>query len=508
MENTPTISISSPNKTPNRRRFSLILNNKSQLKEEMYIDFENQNLKSNLEKSVELLMTVKNKLRLYQEIELANNIDWLLNIIIRNKFSDFTSLENGNSELIKFLTGFSQELKPRLSADRISTFKYFSAKSCFIKNISRSSSPSTATDTSVIENNGNLFNLHSFANCGEAEKEKEIFTEISERNFDIFNFNDKHGKDTLSLVSMAIFNNYHHLFVGKVNRATYSKFAQAINYGYLDNSYHNSLHAADVAITLNLMILQGNIIELIEMNNIDIFSIFVAATCHDFKHNGFNNSYHINAQTDIAVMYNDISILENYHISETFKIIYYNEETNVMLGFTNEEKKLIRKIIISSILATDMSAHMKIYSNIKIKVDSLEINNGKNVDKLVKHLEEKDNIGSAQFNNKFKAKGEIFDYLIHCADLAHNTKEFHINRKWTKLLMDEFFAQGDAEKAQNLPVSFLCDRDTTNVNKSQVSFNSGIIIPTFTVLANMFEGLNFIVASAKDNLEKWKELID
>jgi len=36
----------------------------------------------------------------------------------------------------------------------------------------------------------------------------------------------------------------------------------------------------------------------------DILATLLAAACHDFKHNGFNNMFHINAFSEIALNYN------------------------------------------------------------------------------------------------------------------------------------------------------------------------------------------------------------
>ena len=54
--------------------------------------------------------------------------------------------------------------------------------------------------------------------------------------------------------------------------------------------------------------------------------------------------------------------------------------------------------------------------------------------------------------------------LIHAADVSPPTRQFDLTRKWTYLLFDEFFEQGDREKAEELPVSMLCDRATTSVS--------------------------------------------
>ena len=105
-------------------------------------------------------------------------------------------------------------------------------------------------------------------------------------------------------------------------------------------------------------------------------------------------------------------------------------------------------------------------------------------------------------------KQALFDYFIHSADLAHNTKKFSISLKWVELLSNEFWLQGDKEKKMNLSVSFLCDRDNTDVPKSQVGFIGGFIIPTFNFLIIMFPSLSFTVENAKNNLNEWQKLVN
>lgn len=76
-------------------------------------------------------------------------------------------------------------------------------------------------------------------------------------------------------------------------------------------------------------------------------------------------------------------------------------------------------------------------------------------------------------------------------------------RKWTYLLFDEFFEQGDTEKAQSLPVSFLCDRLTTNVAKSQNGFISFIVLPLFTQVTELMPGIACMLESGKQNKALW-----
>ena len=43
--------------------------------------------------------------------------------------------------------------------------------------------------------------------------------------------------------------------------------------------------------------------------------LLVSTLVHDVDHNGLNNNFHINSQSPLAVLYNDISVLENHHCS-------------------------------------------------------------------------------------------------------------------------------------------------------------------------------------------------
>ena len=58
--------------------------------------------------------------------------------------------------------------------------------------------------------------------------------------------------------------------------------------------------------------------------------------------------------------------------------------------------------------------------------------------------------------------------MVHCADLSNPTKPLEIYRRWEKLIMEEFFQQGDREREQGLDVSPMCDRQNATIEKSQV----------------------------------------
>lgn len=57
---------------------------------------------------------------------------------------------------------------------------------------------------------------------------------------------------------------------------------------------------------------------------------------------------------------------------------------------------------------------------------------------------------------------------LKCADLGHLASPRLVHRRWVQHLEEEFFRQGDREKAMVLAVSPLMDRDKNGITKSQV----------------------------------------
>lgn len=51
--------------------------------------------------------------------------------------------------------------------------------------------------------------------------------------------------------------------------------------------------------------------------------------------------------------------------------------------------------------------------------------------------------------------------------------------RWSLRVIEEFFAQGDREKEEGLPVTPLCDRLTTSLPASQINFLEFIVAPLF-----------------------------
>lgn len=312
------------------------------------------------------------------------------------------------------------------------------------------------------------------------ETNLNILFNIDDKDFDIFEFEANVGKEnTLPLIGKYIFNYFN--FEEIINQKKYINWCKKIAEGYnRNNPYHTDLHAADITHTSYIYFKVGLINEIIKLDKASILSLFLSCICHDYKHPGINNNYLIETSNSIALNFNDISVLENMHISEAFKLIHSNIDCNIFENLDKNTYKKIRKQMISCVLNTDMSFHK----------NSLDFMN--------KYLLDKENV--EKYNQNF------MDLIIHSTDISNPTKKFDIYYKWAKLVVEEFYLQGDKEKELGLNCS--CDRNKISLYKSQLGFIDYIEIPFYGLFIKIFPKLNFLMENLNENRERIKSLED
>uniref|UniRef100_A0A8C7Z6D5 High affinity cGMP-specific 3',5'-cyclic phosphodiesterase 9A n=1 Tax=Oryzias sinensis TaxID=183150 RepID=A0A8C7Z6D5_9TELE len=172
---------------------------------------------------------------------------------------------------------------------------------------------------------------------------------------------------------------YHDLGLVKefnMNPITLKRWLLAIQENYRNNPFHNFRHCFCVSQMMYGMIHLCNLQEKLTLTNLGI--LMTAAVCHDLDHPGYNNTYQINARTELAVRYNDISPLENHHCAVAFQILSL-PECNIFANVDPEAFKKIRQGIITLILATDMARHGEILETFKLNVDHFDFTNEEHV---------------------------------------------------------------------------------------------------------------------------------
>ena len=319
---------------------------------------------------------------------------------------------------------------------------------------------------------------------------------IDTPEFNIFKLNEILDKKTSIYIAQEILGRFEIIQNEIIPKPIFKNFIEKIvsNYDRINAIYHNDLHAGDVMQTSNTIITKGNLSQKMKLGQLDSFSLLVACLCHDYKHPGQNNLYQINAKTKYAMRYNDISVLENYHVSQTFKLIQ-KDEYNIFCNFSPEEYRISRRRMIDNILSTDMTNHQKVLSAIKIKMDNYDIKKGKNFEKIFQ--EQIDDLGKL-----FENQQCILNMIIHFSDISNPAKPNKISNEWTKRVYEEFFIQGDLEKKKGLRVSMFCDRETTNINKAMIGFINFVVLPSINIIVNLVNEVKIFKDYCKFNLKK------
>lgn len=192
-------------------------------------------------------------------------------------------------------------------------------------------------------------------------------------------------------------------------------FLKTVTRNYRKNPYHNFSHAIDVAQMCFKIVYNRKITEC--LTELDLLALMIAAICHDLDHPGLNNNFQINDATHLALLYNDLSVLENHHASRAFYIIN-SEENNIFINLDESSYKEIRKIIISAILATDMLNHFELMT------------------RFTTHL------NTQPFSNKNSESRQLLvNVILHCADISNVIRPWDIAKKWSDEVLEEFLRQ-------------------------------------------------------------------
>ncbi len=278
----------------------------------------------------------------------------------------------------------------------------------------------------------------------------------------------------------------------KIPQDYLANFLRQVEHQYLsENPYHNNIHAADVLQSLHA-ILQGMNAKMLATADIEILSLLLAAVVHDMGHPGKNNAFQIHSHSDLAIQYNDVSVLENMHVSLAFKLLLgcnQQPDLNIFYGMSDEQISSVRKMIVESVLDTDMTHHFSTVNKIKGF-----------------RLAHKGQKGEEKSNYADEEAWQILHFILHLADISNQAKPLPLAIQWTDRCLDEFFLQGDEEKILGLPVSPLCDRTTTNRAESQIGFIKFVVQPAFEILGKIVPDVQTqILPILETNLQYWRE---
>ncbi|SCQ16856.1 3',5'-cyclic nucleotide phosphodiesterase, putative [Plasmodium ovale] len=263
-------------------------------------------------------------------------------------------------------------------------------------------------------------------------------------------------------------------------------FLSFVEKQYNNVPYHNTIHATMV--TQKFFCLSKKLGIYDHMEYKIKLVMFISGICHDIGHPGYNNLFFVNSLHPLSIIYNDISVLENYHASITFKILQLNQ-CNLLKSFSEKDFRLIRSYIIELILGTDMKHHFEIISKFRIRRENEDFDYKKNSDDLL----------------------VLIKMIIKSADISHGSVKWNEHYKWCQRVLCEFYSQGDEELKNKMPLSPLCDRTKHNeVGQSQITFLKFVVMPMFeelTYIDNNKFIKSFCLRRLNSNCLMWDKLM-
>eukprot|EP00943_MAST-04B_sp_MAST-4B-sp1_P007753 g7753.t1 len=326
--------------------------------------------------------------------------------------------------------------------------------------------------------NSNAISLKNFADIYFNDNTKNIMKDATQWSVDMFELSIASNGHPLQSVCFTVF--VQNDIISEpfnIEANILMKYMAKIETLYKNNPYHNAIHAADVLYGTHYIVNvlgRGN-----TFSDMEKLAIFFSAAVHDVGHLGVSNTFLIRSRNKLAITYNDSSVLEHMHAATAFEV---GHETNFFDFFSTEDYAAFRRIVIDTVLATDLAQHMAFVAQLK----------------------------SFKNNKKIKFtvdKPIIFmKTIVKLCDLGHSLKKLPIHIKWSERIVEEFFIQGDKEKKLGMPVSPFMDREHPDTPKNQVGFFEFIVLPFWQTSAALVNELDPLLQVGMSNYNYWKDL--
>ncbi|XP_070183681.1 high affinity cGMP-specific 3',5'-cyclic phosphodiesterase 9A-like [Littorina saxatilis] len=232
-----------------------------------------------------------------------------------------------------------------------------------------------------------------------------------------------------------------------------------------------------------------------KLEPLDVLTLLTAAICHDLDHPGYNNAYQINARTELALRYNDISPLENHHCAVAFEILE-SKETNIFAQIPKDQFRKLREGMIRCILSTDMAKHNEILHTFKSVVPHFDFSDKEHRAVLYMVLMKMADISNEARPLEVASPwldcllteffNQLMMILVKVADISNECRPMQVSEPWLECLLQEFFNQSDMEKLEGLPVAPFMDRDKVTKPSSQIGFIKFVLLPLFESVGQLF----------------------
>ncbi|THD27079.1 Phosphodiesterase [Fasciola hepatica] len=264
-----------------------------------------------------------------------------------------------------------------------------------------------------------------------------------------------------------------------IDKKTLMRFAMTVRKNYRPIYYHNWDHGFSVAHSMFFLLSVGKH----SFSNLEKVSLFIACLCHDLDHRGYDNRFMKKYSTPLAALYSS-SPMEHHHFNMTVTILQQRGH-NVFSNCKTGSYRNILSLIKHAILATDLAT----FWASKNKLDTI--------------LDSDTGVDWSQDNHRLA----VISIAMPTCDLCAMYKPWDIQVKVVMLIMQEFWAQGDEEKASHSKPLSLMDRDeAVQLADGQIGFIRGICLPCYNTISRVWPTVHVIVDVTQQNLARWESI--
>lgn len=335
----------------------------------------------------------------------------------------------------------------------------------------------------------------TFKTVNMSHQMKELLDTSLLWDFDIFRLEELSVKRPLVYLGMNLMNHFDVCSSLGCEENVLHNWLIVIEENYnAKNTYHTSTHAADVMQATAGFLERERLKQILDP--LDEAVCLIAAAAHDVDHPGKSSAFLCNSNHELAILYNDLCVLESHHSALAFKLTISDDRVNIFKSLERDVYKAVRQNVIDMILATEMTRHFehlaKFVNVFSIKKEDDSPDGGRSSPDI--------GILTAPENITL-----IKRMLIKCADVSNPTRPLRMCVEWAVRIAEEYFNQTDEEKANNLPVVMpLFDRATCSIPKSQIGFMDFIINDMFETWEAFIE-MPELLQNMQHNYKFWKE---
>lgn len=299
--------------------------------------------------------------------------------------------------------------------------------------------------------------------------------------------------------------------------------------------YHNWYHAVAASHFAFLLLSLGGADAY--LSDSERFAIIIGGLVHDLDHPGNDNNFEVKTETELAAKYENVSVIENHSISESFELCRSKDELNWLKSFGAEEnartetrntvnsaeeearrdtatagtkdRQYFEMYMREIILATDPAKHGDFVEQALQLIDD-----GRGSSSPTQgEAEPTDTDESPEFFDRNDPKSRLLlgSLIIKSADISNPViPNFPAAQDWATRVISEFTRQASKELELSISVTpYMEDLDTdVKVAIVQQNFFGFMVKPLFQAMGVLLPKTKHLVDWGVENCEEYQKIVD